>query len=70
MGTGDPAAGPGAVAVRPRPTVPAVDPLIVTAQLDARAAAALGALRRRHFPPGRNDLAAHLTLFATAHDCT
>src|SRR4051794_5730118 len=38
-------------------------PLIVTAQLDAGAQALLDGLRRAHFPPERNHLAAHLTLF-------
>lgn len=38
-------------------------PLVVTAELDAAARAVLDELRRRHFPPGRNHLAAHLTLF-------
>lgn len=38
-------------------------PLIVTADLDPGAMAFLDELRRRHFPPERNHLAAHLTLF-------
>lgn len=38
-------------------------PLVVTAELDAEAFDWLDCLRRRHFPPERNHLAAHLTLF-------
>lgn len=38
-------------------------PLIVTARLDDASSAALDDLRRRHFPPARNHLRAHLTLF-------
>jgi 2'-5' RNA ligase len=38
-------------------------PLILTAGLDERAFAYLDGLRRRHFPPERNVLRAHLTLF-------
>lgn len=38
-------------------------PLVVTADLDPGAMALLDDLRRRHFPPGRNHLSAHLTLF-------
>jgi 2'-5' RNA ligase len=38
-------------------------PLIVTARLDRDALERLDALRRRHFPPERNHLSAHLTLF-------
>jgi hypothetical protein len=38
-------------------------PLILTARLDPEAFALLDALRRRHFPPERNHLSAHLTLF-------
>ena len=37
--------------------------LIVTAEIGARDLAWLDALRRRHFPPERNCLAAHLTMF-------
>jgi hypothetical protein len=37
--------------------------LIVTLQMDATAAAHFTELRRRHFPPQRNWLAAHVTLF-------
>jgi len=37
--------------------------LIVTLALDDDSTARLDALRRTHFPPGRNVLAAHLTLF-------
>ena len=38
-------------------------PLVVTAELDDATFAWLDALRRRHFPPEHNRLAAHLTLF-------
>jgi 2'-5' RNA ligase len=38
-------------------------PLIVTATLDPTSFAKLDALRQEHFPPERNFLAAHLTLF-------
>ena len=38
-------------------------PLIVTARLDRASFERLGALRRAHFPPERNHLPAHLTLF-------
>ncbi|MDQ1081564.1 2'-5' RNA ligase family protein [Pseudoroseomonas cervicalis] len=38
-------------------------PLILTLALDATSFARLEALRRAHFPPGRNVLSAHLTLF-------
>ena len=38
-------------------------PLIVTAELGATDFAWFDALRRRHFPPERNQLAAHLTMF-------
>lgn len=38
-------------------------PLIITAGLDAEASARFDELRRRHFPPERNVLAAHVTLF-------
>jgi 2'-5' RNA ligase len=38
-------------------------PLIVTADLDPGAMAFLDGLRRAHFPPERNHLAAHVTLF-------
>jgi hypothetical protein len=37
--------------------------LIITLQMDAAAAAHFTELRRRHFPPHRNWLAAHITLF-------
>ena len=37
--------------------------LVVTAELDETTFAWLDALRRRHFPPERNHLAAHVTLF-------
>jgi 2'-5' RNA ligase len=38
-------------------------PIIVTATLGAQDHAYLDGLRRQHFPPERNQLAAHLTLF-------
>lgn len=38
-------------------------PLIVTLRLDAEAFERLDELRRAHFPPERNVLSAHLTLF-------
>jgi 2'-5' RNA ligase len=41
----------------------AVRPLIVTARMDDHAQARLDALRQAHFPPERNWLAAHVTLF-------
>jgi hypothetical protein len=40
-----------------------VDPLVVAAVLDEPAQSRLDALRRRHFPPERNNLDAHVTLF-------
>ena len=40
-----------------------MDPLIVTLALDDALHARLTALRHRHFPPERNHLDAHLTLF-------
>ena len=45
--------------------VAAVDarPLILSLEMDAQTFARLDALRRRHFPPERNVLAAHVTLF-------
>ena len=42
---------------------PAPAPLILTLALDDDAQAHFDALRRRHFPPKINHLAAHLTLF-------
>lgn len=39
------------------------EPLIVTLKLDEPAFIHLDALRQRHFPPERNFLAAHITLF-------
>ena len=39
------------------------DPLILTAVLDDPVQHRLDALRRAHFPPGRNHLDAHVTLF-------
>ncbi|GAA4984459.1 2'-5' RNA ligase family protein [Kineococcus glutinatus] len=38
-------------------------PLVVTLQLDAAGQARFDALRAAHFPPGRNHLAAHVTMF-------
>ena len=38
-------------------------PLIVTAELGGADLALFDALRRRHFPPERNHLVAHLTMF-------
>ncbi len=38
-------------------------PLILTLKLDAAAFAVLDQLRQRHFPPERNFLSAHVTLF-------
>ena len=38
-------------------------PLILTLRMDARSFARLDALRQAHFPPERNHLSAHLTLF-------
>lgn len=40
-----------------------MQPLIVTLTLDEASQERFDALRRRHFPPERNHLAAHLTLF-------
>lgn len=40
-----------------------MQPLIVTLALDAASQERFDALRRRHFPPQRNHLSAHLTLF-------
>lgn len=40
-----------------------MNPLIVAAEVDESAQAAFDRLRRTHFPPERNRLAAHLTLF-------
>ncbi len=38
-------------------------PIVVTALFGAEDFALLDGLRRRHYPPGRNRVAAHLTLF-------
>lgn len=38
-------------------------PLVLTLAVDPRAQAFFDRLRREHFPPGRNHLAAHVTLF-------
>lgn len=40
-----------------------MNPLIVTAEIGAVDLAWLDGLRRRHFPPERNQLPAHLTMF-------
>ena len=40
-----------------------VQPLVLTLALDAAAQARFDVLRRAHFPPERNHLAAHVTLF-------
>jgi 2'-5' RNA ligase len=45
----------------PDPVTP--DPLILTAVLDSPVRQRLDALRRAHFPPERNHLDAHVTLF-------
>lgn len=45
------------------PTPVAAPPLIVSLRFDAEGFAVLDRLRRAHFPPERNVLAAHLTLF-------
>lgn len=41
----------------------AAPPLVLTLALDGASFARLDALRRRHFPPERNHVPAHLTLF-------
>ncbi|HYD99382.1 MAG TPA: 2'-5' RNA ligase family protein [Alphaproteobacteria bacterium] len=43
--------------------MPDTAPLILTLALDAAAFARFDALRRAHFPPERNHIPAHLTLF-------
>lgn len=43
-------------------------PLILTLALDDRAQADFDRLRVQHFPPGRNHLAAHVTLFHALPD--
>ncbi len=45
-------------------------PLILTLLLDDEAQARFDALRRAHFPPERNHLAAHVTLFHALPDTT
>lgn len=45
------------------PAAPAPAPIIVSATFGGSDAAWLDGLRRAHFPPERNHLAAHLTLF-------
>lgn len=47
----------------PLPANPAAAPIIVTATMGAADQRAFDALRQRHFPPERNHLAAHITLF-------
>ena len=47
----------------PLPRVGAAAPLIVTAELPLPLQARADALRRAHYPPERNQLAAHVTLF-------
>ncbi len=42
---------------------PALAPLLVTLELDAESFARLEGLRRRYFPPARNLIPAHLSLF-------
>lgn len=42
---------------------PSKHPLVLTLTLDAEAAAFFNQLRQQHFPPERNHLEAHLTLF-------
>lgn len=44
-------------------TAPADRPLVVTARFDEATFARLDALRRAHFPPDRNVVPAHLTVF-------
>lgn len=46
-----------------RREAPDAAPLVLTLALDAHAQRVLDALRQAHFPPERNHLAAHLTLF-------
>ena len=45
------------------PTDPLYAPLIVTAELPADVMAWADGLRRAHFPPERNQVRAHVTLF-------
>ncbi|TAL26636.1 MAG: 2'-5' RNA ligase family protein, partial [Frankiales bacterium] len=45
------------------PQAGAMQPLIVTLALDGASQERFDELRRRHFPPQRNHLSAHLTLF-------
>jgi 2'-5' RNA ligase len=49
--------------VPPTPAPPTPDPLILSAVLDSPVRERLDALRRAHFPPERNHLDAHVTLF-------
>ena len=44
-------------------SAPEVPPLVLTLQLDQAAQERFDALRRAHFPPERNHLQAHVTLF-------
>ncbi len=48
-----------------RPSLVTSAPLIITAELPADLQAWADGLRRAHFPPERNHLAAHVTLFHT-----
>lgn len=50
-----------------RSSSPPMDPLILTLALDSNLHARLTRLRRAHFPPERNFLDAHLTLFHALH---
>jgi 2'-5' RNA ligase len=43
--------------------LPDPDPFILSLQLDDASFALLDGLRRRHFPPARNVISAHITLF-------
>ena len=45
------------------PVAPLSAPLVLTAELDPATQAWLDGLRKAHFPPERNHLRAHLTLF-------
>lgn len=55
--------GPRRAATRGLPQPGRVQPLIVTLALDSASQAAFDALREAHFPPERNHLQAHVTLF-------
>ncbi len=45
------------------PTIDSAPPLVLTARMDDAAFSCFDKLRRRHFPPERNFLDAHITLF-------